>query len=337
MEKPAEDPIQTARDQFLSSFPPGPLATEKVHLEMLVGRTLSEDVTAPIDSPPYTRSIMEGYLVHAPETKNATDESPAALTVTGRITPGEAHIQSLPPHSAVEVCTGSYIPAGSDLGVVRQWDAERMGDQVLVKKGVPAGANLEAQGCDFQKGSVRLNKGHTISPEDICLLASMGILTVSVARLPRVVVFSSGDEVIPPTEPMKPGAIWDCNSYGLSALIRAHGAQAHFKGIMRDDLDQCKKHLQEALEEADMLVVSGGTAVGGRDFMAELINSLGAPGVVVNGVPMRGGKPLIMGVIRNKPVVCLAGHPPEAIRGFHLFGQPALARQLGRTAPGPAG
>jgi molybdopterin molybdotransferase len=147
--------------------------------------------------------------------------------------------------------------------------------------------------------------------------------------MPKAAIFSSGDEVIPPTQSMKPGYIWDCNSYGLSALVKAHGGIPMFKGIMKDDFDQFKDHLKKALQDTDMIIISGGTAVGGRDFVADLINALGSPGVVVNGVPMRGGKPLIMGVVSQKPIVCVAGHPPEAIRGFHLFGKPALARLLG--------
>ena len=132
---------------------------------------------------------------------------------------------------------------------------------------------------------------------------------------------------------MKPGYIWDCNSYGLSALVKAHGGLADFMGIMKDDFDSFKGHLQMVLQRADMVLISGGTAVGGRDFITDLINGLGSPGVIVNGVPMRGGKPLIMGVVNRKPVICVAGHPPEATRGFHLFAKPALAKLLGAVTP----
>jgi len=334
MATPSADPVQGTLEQFLSAFPSGPLGVEELPLETLAGRVLTEELCALMDSPPYSRSIIEGYLINAPETENASDQHPVILKVVGRISPGQSHVKAVKPESAVEVSTGSYVPPMVGLAVVREMDARRQsasgGDQITIQKAVQEGANIEIQGCDLKKGTILLKKGHPINPEDISLLASQGILSVKVARLPRVAIFSSGDEVISPTQPMKPGFIWDCNSYGLSALVKAHGGIPMFKDIMKDDFDQFKTHLQKALQEADMIIISGGTAVDGRDFVADLIKALGSPGVVVNGVPMRGGKPLIMGVVGQKPIVCVAGHPPEAIRGFHLFGKPALARLLGR-------
>ncbi len=329
MATPSGDPVQGALEKFLAAFPPGPLGSEEVSLETLPGRVLSDEIRAVIDSPPYSRSIIEGYLVNAPETENASDQNPVVLKITGQIIPGQSHIKAVKPETTIEVNTGSYVPPMVGLAVVRQMDAQRQSDQITIRKPVPEAANLEVQGCDIKKGTTLLKKGHQITPEDITLLAGQGILSVKATRMPKVAIFSSGDEVIPPTQPMKPGYIWDCNSYGLSALVKAHGGIPIFKGIMKDDFDQFKENLKKALQETHMIIISGGTAVGGRDFVADLINALGSPGVVVNGVPMRGGKPLIMGVVGQKPIVCVAGHPPEAIRGFHLFAKPTLSRLLG--------
>jgi molybdopterin molybdotransferase len=336
MPTPSGDPVQSALEKFLAAFPEGPLGSEEVSLENLPGRILHDEIRAAIDSPPYSRSIIEGYLVNAPETENASDQNSVLLKIADKILPGQSHIKAVKPETAIEVNTGSYVPPMVGLAVVRQMDAQRQNDQIAIRNPVPEAANLEVQGCDIKKGTTLLKRGHQITPEDITLLAGQGILSAKVNRLPKVAIFSSGDEVIPPTQPMKPGYIWDCNSYGLSALTKTHGGIPIFKGIMKDDFDQFKENLKKALQEADMLIISGGTAVGGRDFVADLINALGSPGVVVNGVPMRGGKPLIMGVIGQKPIVCVAGHPPEAIRGFHLFGKPALSRLLGLMSATPA-
>ncbi len=335
MTTPSSDPVQGALEKFLAAFPAGPLGSEEVSLETLPGRILSEEIHAAIDSPPYSRSIIEGYLVNISETENASDQSPVVLKIAGKIIPGQSHIKAVKPETAIEVNTGSYVPPMVGLAVARQMDIQQQGDQIKISKVVPEAANLEVQGCDMKKGSILLKKGHQVIADDITLLAGQGIMLVKVARMPKVAIFSSGDEVIPPTQPMKPGYIWDCNSYGLSALVKAHGGIPIFKGIMKDDFDQFKENLKKALQETDMIIISGGTAVGGKDFVTDLTNALGSPGVVVNGVPMRGGKPLIMGVIGQKPIVCVAGHPPEAIRGFHLFAKPALSRLLGHQ-PTPA-
>jgi molybdopterin molybdotransferase len=335
MTTPSGDPVQGALEKFLAAFSAGPLSTEEIPLETLSSRVLSDEIRSAIDSPPYSRSIIEGYLVNTSETENASDQNPVVLKIAGKIAPGQSHIKAVKPETAIEVNTGSYVPPMVGLSVVRQMDVQQQGDQIKITKAVPEAANLEVQGCDIKKGSTLFKKGHQIIPDDITLLAGQGILTVKAARMPKVDIFSSGDEVIPPTQPMKPGFIWDCNSYGLSALVKAHGGIPIFKGIMKDDFDQFKENLKKALQEADMIIISGGTAVGGRDFVADLISALGSPGVVVNGVPMRGGKPLIMGVIGQKPIVCVAGHPPEAVRGFHLFAKPTLSRLLGHQ-PTPA-
>ncbi len=333
MQNPSADPTQAPLKKFLEAFPAGPLGVEEAAIDHLPGRCLAEDIKAPSDSPPYSRSIIEGYLVNISETEAASDQNPVVMRIAGRIDPGQSGIKAVKPETAFEVVTGSYVPPTVGLGVVRMMEAAREGEQITVRKPVQDGSNLEQQGCEVKKGATVMRKGRRIQPEDITALAGLAVLTAQVARLPRVAIFSSGNEVIPPTQPMKPGMIWDANSYGLSALVTAEGGEPQFMGIMKDDFDVFKDHLKRALADADMILISGGTAVGGRDFIADLIQSLGPPGVVVNGVPMRGGKPLVMGIVGQKPIVCVAGHPPEAVRGFQIFGRPALSRLLGETEP----
>ena len=323
-----DDPVQAALESFLAVVPQGASGTEKVPLSSARGRVLAVDVTAAADDPPYSRSIMEGYVLSASDAASASAERPAALKVVGEIPVGSGEAKGLGPGNAMRVTTGSYIPPG-DFAVVKQWDVAREGDQIRLTKPLVKNENIEAQGCDRKKGSRLLEKGHRLTPADIFLLASQGVLEVSVAKRPRVAIFSSGDEVIPPTEPFRIGAIWDCNSYGLSALVEEAGGTPLFKGIIKDNFDFFAKRLKEILSEVEMVVISGGTAIGGRDFTVDLVNAAGAPGAVVKGVPMRSGKPLVLGAAGTKPILCVAGHPPEAARGFNLFGRPALERLLG--------
>lgn len=325
-----EDPVQTALDSFLSLIPEGPRALEEIPLEKARERVLANEMKAPMDSPPYARSIMEGYLVLASDVANASKETPATLDVVGEVALGASEAKGLGPGKVLSVTTGSFIPSG-EMAVVRRWDVEQKENKVIVSRPFQTGDNIEAQGYDQKKGDCLLPKGKRLAPSDLYLLASHGILKVPVAVRPKVALFSSGNEVIPPTEPVRIGYILDCNSIGLSAQIDEAGGTPIFKGIMRDDFNAFLSALKSALEQTDMIVISGGTAVGGKDFIAELVSATGKPGTVVNGVPMRSGKPIVLGVVEDKPVVCVAGHPPEAARGFKLFGQPTLSRLLGEV------
>jgi molybdopterin molybdotransferase len=327
-----DDPVRSALESFLALVPEGPLKSEEAPLRAARGRVLAAEIKASMDSPPYARSIIEGYLVLASDVSKASKENPVTLQVVGEVALGASEAKGLGPGKCLSVTTGSFVPPG-DMAVVRRWDVEQKGDRVVATRPLEKGENIEAQGCDQKKGDRLLPRGKRLEPADLYLLAAHGILRVPASIRPKVAVFSSGNEVIPATEPMRIGYIRDCNEIGLAAQIEEAGGAPVFRGIMRDDFDPFLAALKSALGEADMAVISGGTAVGGRDFIAELVGAAGKPGTVVNGVPMRSGKPIVLGVAGTKPIVCVAGHPPEAARGFNLFGRPALSRLLGEVGP----
>lgn len=329
MNPPQDDPVVAALGKFFAVFPAGPVGIETVDLRECRGRALAADIPASIDSPPFSRALVEGFLIPAADTENAGKDTPVTLTISGVIEPGMTYETPLSSGSCVEVSTGSFIPEGA-YAVARVMDITRSGKGITIRRRYNTGENIEAMGCEIRKGEIILRQGIRLSPREIMILAGQGILSLKVAKRPVVAVFCSGNEVIPPSEPLRPGYIWDANSYSLSAQIEEYGGVPLFCGIMKDDFSAFKAALGDRLGRVDMAVISGGTAVGGKEFIVELINSLGKPGVVVNGVPMRSGRPLIMGVIENKPVVCVAGYPPEAIRGFELFGKPAIERLLGQ-------
>ncbi|MBI3805710.1 MAG: molybdopterin molybdotransferase MoeA [Nitrospirae bacterium] len=328
---PIDDPVQSALESFLPLIPRGPLGGEKAALLAARGRVLAVDVAAVMDDPPYARSIMEGYVVPASEAAAASNERPVVLQVVGEIPVGIGEAKGIGPGKALRVTTGSYIPPG-DYAVVKQWDVLQEEGKIRLTKPVRPNENIETQGADRKKGTALFKQGHRLTSADLFVLAGQGILEVTVSKRPRVALFSSGNEVIPPTEPFRVGAIWDCNQYGLSALVEEAGGVPIFKGIVKDDFTLFSARMKESLAEVDLVLISGGTAIGGKDFTVDLVNAAGAPGAVVKGVPMRSGKPIVLGVSGVKPIVCVAGHPPEAARGFTLFGRPALGRLLGETA-----
>ena len=326
-----DDPVAAAIERFFAAFPAGPVGVESVELGKACARVLAADVKAAIDSPPFSRALVEGFLVNAADTGNAGEGTPVSLNVSGAIGPGKTFENQIPSGTCMEVSTGSFIPEGA-FAVARYMDVTRSGKGITIKRGYNQGDNIEAMGCEIKKGEGILRAGTRLSPKEIMILAGQGILSAKGARAPRVAIFCSGNEVIPPSEPLRPGYVWDANSYTLSAQIEEYGGLPLFYGIMKDDFSAFKEALKDGLAKADMVVISGGTAIGGREFIADLIHSFGGPGVVVNGVPMRSGKPLIMGVVEKKPVVCVAGYPPESLRGFELFGKPVIKRLLDRKS-----
>jgi len=326
-----ETPISKALKSFLDAVTVRDLPSESTPLLLSRGRVLAGDLSATIDDPPYSRSIMEGYVVCVSDLSATSEEQPVRLDITGEIKVGQGRVDGLGPGRALQVTTGSFIPAG-DYAVVKRWEVKHVGNQIAVSKPVKQHENIEVQGELREKGAVLFEIGHQVGSDDLFLLASQGILDLTVVRRPRVALFSSGNEVTSATTPLKLGSIWDCNQYGLSSLIEEAGGIPHFQGIIKDDLTLFTQKLKEGLQQADMAVISGGTAVDGKDFTAALLNAAGSPGVLVNGIPMRSGKPIVLGVAEGKPILCVAGHPPEAARGFRLFGKPMIEHLTGEQS-----
>lgn len=308
------------------------MASEPCALSQAVGRVLYEDVRCTMDSPPYHRAIAEGFAVNTADTEGASEDAPVTFTVAGEVKPGDETCPPIGKGQGVSVATGSLLPDGA-VSVVRMWDCTVGEGTFTITRPFAPRFFIEDQGCDGKAGDVLLSAGATLTPMDLGLAAGQGLSELAVARRPKVAVFSSGNEVVPHTEPQRPGAIRDSNSVMLAAAVLQAGGIAEFYGIMRDDFDHFAAEAGRALKHSDMLLISGGTAVGGRDFIADLVRALGE--LIVEGVPMRSGKPLIMGIANDKPIICVAGHPPEALRGFHLFGAAALNQLLGRQAGVP--
>ncbi len=325
-------PLQSAQQAFAEAIPFRALKGEDCPLQQALGHTLSEDIIAPEDAPPYHRAIVEGFLVRAEDTRAASDDKPVAFNIVGSILPGDDKCPEIAAFEALRIVTGSIVGDG-ELTAVRQWEAEEKDDTFTIKRPFPPRFFIEDQGCDHRHGSIVIAAGSLLGALDINTIASLGISSVKVSRHPRVTIFSSGDEVIPYTAAVAPGQIRDSNSLMLAAAVTQAGGSSDFGGIMNDDFDAFISAAKKALEQSDMLLISGGTAVGGRDFIADLVKSIGE--LIIDGVPMRSGRPLIMGKAGDKPIICVAGHPPEALRGFRLFAVPAMQRLLGQSAELP--
>ncbi len=322
-------PLQAAQKKFIDAIPFRAMSCEKVVLEQALGMTLYSDLKAPEDSPPYPRAIVEGFLVNTADTRNASEDAPVSFTVVGDIKPGDGNCPAIATGEALSVATGSIVADG-DYSIVRMWEAERSEDKITISRPFPPRFFIEEKGCDIEQGSTVIESGMVLTPAYLGAAASLGLDSLEVVLPPRVTIFSSGDELVPHTAKMRSGEIRDCNSVILSAAVKEAGGIPVFAGIMKDDFTRFVGRAQKALKTSDMLLISGGTAVDGRDFVSDLVRELGE--LLVDGVPMRSGRPLIMGVADNKPIVCVAGYPPEALRGFEMFGVLAIERLLGRVS-----
>ncbi len=321
-----QSPLVDAQLKFQQAIPKNSLTSEKVMLANAATRILAHDISAEVDAPPYPRSIVEGFLVMTEETQPASEESPIQFKIKGKISPNDEQVIIPEPGEGVEVATGSILPGGS-YSIVRMWEAKINNDQFTISRPFPPRFFIEEQGCDIAQGDIVITAGTRLNASHIGALASLGIDEVAVVKSPRVAVFASGDEVIPHTATPRKGAIFDCNSPMLAAAITSAGGIANLHGIQSDHFATFVANVKNALQQSDMIVISGGTAIDGRDFISDLIKEVGE--LIIDGVQMRSGRPLIMGLAGNKPIICVAGHPPEALRGFNLFGVLAMSQIAG--------
>lgn len=298
--------------------------TEKVKIENAYQRVLAEDIFSPEDLPGFNRSTMDGYAVYAEDTYGATDTSPAYLSVIGEITMGKAPEIKLSRGEAIQIPTGGMLPEGAN-AVVMFEHTNRIDETLLeVYRSVARGENIIRADEDIKRGELVLSKGHRLRPQDIGALAGLGITQIEVYKKPLVAIISTGDEIVPASSAIEPGKVRDINSFNLDGLLRQNGAVAKKMGIINDDLDLLRKVLDEAFKISDMVLITGGSSVGIRDFTSRLIDELGNPGIVFHGVAIKPGKPIIGAVADGKPVFGLPGHPAAVTVSFESFVKPVL-------------
>lgn len=278
------------------------------------GQVLAEAPISPADLPAFRRSTMDGYAVRAVDTHGASDALPAYLQVVGTVHMGAEPDFEVQGAQAAEIHTGAMLPVGTDAVVMIERTMRGLDDEVEVMTPVAAGENVLQIGEDIRAGAAVLPVGHRLRPQDIGGLLAVGITTVSVFRAPKVAVLSCGDELIAPDEEAQSIAqIRDINAYMLSALFTETGAEVTRLGIARDKMDDLLGKAQNGLAEADMLVMTAGSSVSTRDLTRDVIQHLGAPGVLQHGLAVKPGKPTIVAACDGKAVIGLPGNPVSAM------------------------
>ena len=300
-----------------------------------VGLALDEDVVCPAHLPPFDRSIMDGYAVRAEDTFGASEGLPAYLKIAGEVRMGEEAGLALAHGQCASIPTGGMLPQGADAVVMVEHTQPWAVDSVEILRPVAPGENVVRRGDDVREGEVILSAGHRLRPQDISALAGIGRATVAVRRL-RVAVLSTGSELVPHNEDISPGQIRDMNGPALQAAIRALGGEPVDLGLLRDDPALIAAAMRRGLEEADLLLVSGGTSVGVEDVIPDLIDSLGKPGVLVHGLAIKPGKPVVIGLADGVPVFGMPGHPASCLIIFRELVAPLLRLACGDRRHPPA-
>ena len=317
-------PVHTARTVLLSYLEDREPETETVPIADALGRVTAEDITAPEHLPPCDRSTMDGYAVISSDTFGASQSMPSYLNVTGEVLMGEVPDISLTTGNCIKIPTGGIIPEGAD--AVMMFENTVPIDELMIEivKDIGSGTNVIRKGDDISIDDLALTKHSHLRPQDLGLLAGLGIADVLVFKKIRVGIISTGDEIIKHTQPLLPGKIRNINSITIGSSVQQHGALVVDYGIVSDNEGAFFSTVEKAAEETDIVLFSGGSSVGMRDLGEQAIARLGAPGVLVHGVALKPGKPIIIGYCRNTPIFGLPGHPVSAAVCFDLFVKPVI-------------
>lgn len=322
--------VREAREQILSHFQPIP-DWLLLPIEQADGYVLARDLHTDAFYPPFNNSSVDGYALRAEDCR----QTPVILQVVEDIPAGVAPQKSILPGQAARIMTGAMLPEGADAIVMVEntnhgirATGEAAPHQVQVLQAVKPGENIRPRGMDLAPGSRVLQAGHRLRPQEIGLLAMLGLPQVEVTRPPHVAVLSSGDELLPPDQPLQPGKIHDSNSYSLAGLARRAGCKVTQLGVAPDNLADITALLNSAVRlGVDVILSSAGVSVGAFDYVKAAIEQNGQ--LEFWKVNMRPGKPLAFGAYQNIPFFGLPGNPVSAFIGFMVFVQPALERLSG--------
>lgn len=326
-------PVNIALEKFLfhRNWSKLPLAIEYVGLIDAKNRVLAKNLSSPIDVPSFLRAIMDGYAIKSKDTKAASNRHPVLLEIIGRLAAGEDRRYKVKPGEAVAIATGARIPEEAD-AVVMVEHTKHVNSKVKIFKEIKRGTNIGLRGADIKKGQLLLKKGTWLTSQDLGLAASLGVNEVPVFRRPRVAIFSTGDELVEPGSELRRASIFESNRYMISSMIQEFGGEATDLGICKDDRELISSKLREALK-FDITVVSGGTSVGETDYLPDLVNKMGKPGLLVRGVAAKPGSPTGLGVVKDKPVILCPGYPVSSFVAFYTFGRPLLFKILQTEGP----
>ena len=306
-----------------------PVDVETCALDQILGRVLAEPVTADTPVPPFARTTMDGYAVSAASTFGASEANPAYLEVVGKVAMGQVPTRSVGPGEAMRIATGGMLPPGTDAVAMVEHTSVLDETTIEVYRSVAPGQHVIEAGEDLAPSDIVLAAGHRMRPQDAGVLAALGLSTVKVYTRPTVGIVSTGDEIVAVDRDPAFGQIRDMNTHTLSDLVRQAGAVPRSYGIVSDQRERLMAVCRQAVVETDMLLVSGGSSVGVRDYTIEAFTSMDNTEIRVHGITISPGKPTILAFCGSKPVWGLPGHVTSAMVVFSAVVRPFLDRLCG--------
>ncbi|MFN2149108.1 MAG: gephyrin-like molybdotransferase Glp [Anaerolineales bacterium] len=321
--------VDQARALILKSITP--VSTEIIALDDAAGRVLSRDLHSPMDLPPFASSAMDGFAVAAADLETASPEQPVHLQVIGEVAAGHPASKAMSPGQAMAISTGAVLPRGADAVVPVEWVGVE-GDQaagassteIAISRGLVAGQFVRPSGQALAAGDLVLKAGTLIRPADLGIMAAIGQVEVEVRRRPRVAIFSSGDELVEPGEPLSKGKIYDSNRRTLAAALKQDGAETLRLAVAPDLREAVQSRLDEAVEwNPDLILSTAGVSVGEHDHVRPVVQANGD--LSFWKVNIRPGKPIAFGRYRGIPFIGLPGNPVSMLVTYEIFVRPAIA------------
>jgi len=311
--------VKTAEDIFESLGDIKPLGIESMHIISASSRILVRDIISSEDLPGFQRSTMDGYALGAKDTFGATESLPTPLNIVGEVRMGEIPNFGLSRGECALISTGGMLPEGADAVVMIEYSQMAEDKVVEISRPVSPLENVIQSDDDVKKGQVILHKGTPLRPQDLGILAAMGISQVNVFAKPRAAIISTGEEIVAISQKPKPGQIRDINSYTLGGLCIKSGVEPIYLGIVNDKFDDLKSLIEKVISQADVVLLSGGSSVGVKDFTLDAFLSLKEVELLAHGVSISPGKPTIIARKGNKTLWGLPGHPVSAMIIFDIF------------------
>jgi molybdopterin molybdotransferase len=311
--------VNDALQSFFEFLKPEKLESERVSIYSALGRVTSEDIRARYNLPLFDRSAVDGYALIAKDTFGVTAFSPK----TFKLTKDKVH-----ENEAKELWTGNPVPEGADAVVMLEY-TKKFGENIEVTTSITPGRNVSKMGEDVIEGKVAISAGIRLNPHHLGLLAALGEKDINVVRKPKVAILATGSELVELGQKLDLGKIIETNRLVFSNMCRELGVEPLNLGIAKDNLEEIISRIREGLNQADVIITTGGTSVGYPDLVPLAINKIGNPGIIIHGVAIRPGMPTALAILENKPVFVLSGNPVAATVGFEIFIRPTLLRFLG--------
>lgn len=324
----SDQPVEQALEKFLEETSGIELESEIINVEDSLSRILYEDIIAKYDSPAADKALIDGYAVSAKDIAEADTDNPITLKIVGEAHVGTANSMAISPKETVKISKGALIPENAD-AIVMPEDTLTEGKKVKVFANVITGFQIAKKGEDLVADDIFIIKQRKVRPQDIGGIIGLGYRQIKVFKKPVITIIPTGNELVPIDIEPDPTQIIASNSYMLKGFVEQLGGTGQVASIVKDDLKLLKNAILKALEVSNMLIISGGSAIGTKDYTLKAIQSIEGSKIIAHSIAMKPGGHVLLATVKGKPVIGLPGHPVSSLTCFNVFAKPVLRKLSG--------